>query len=141
MNLFKILQLPDEAATTQETRPPLVIPPKIQPPRQVHRQRDDIKTYSNGKSYKKSDNHECEWNLTKNNNDNEYRSSDLVEKDFQDIRAHGLKVNVAISLKELWSAGASIGEVVKQKRGERFYSRRNIEKYWAIFNRNSPPSV
>lgn len=141
MNFFKILQLPDEAATTQETRPPLVIPTKIQPQRQVYRQRDDIKTYSNGTSYKKSDKHECEWIQTKVHDDNGYRSSDLTEKDFNDIRAQGLKVNVAISLKALWSAGASIGDVVKQKRGERYYSRRNIEKYWAIFNRNSPPSV
>ena len=139
MNLFKILQLPDEAATTQETRPPLVIPKKIQPQRQVHRQSDDIKTYSNGTTYKKSDNHECEWIQTKVGGDNRLKSYDLTQQDFEAITEGRLKVNIAIALKALWAAGSSIGDVVKLKRGERYYSRRNIEKYWAIFNRHSPP--
>ena len=139
-NIFDFLIPSDKSPPPQYEESPLSKLLKQEKPKPLSRkptvEKPKGKFYSNGSTAKiKADG---EWEIIKPKSDDWDRSNDLTAADIDDIREAHLKVNVAIILKNCWANGCSIGEVEKLRRGERNFSRRNIEKYWAIFNRNNP---
>jgi oxalate decarboxylase/phosphoglucose isomerase-like protein (cupin superfamily) len=138
---------------TNDRKEPELPPPQYQPPVspffkpkvvekvQTQQEKQEIpkglRTFSNGSAFKPNEKDTDEW-LLYSPKTSYVRSKDLNQNDIQEIVAKRLKLSVAIIIKNLWASGASIGQLYKLKRGEAHFSKRNIEKYYAIFNRNNP---
>lgn len=144
MSLINILKLPDSNPSVTFEKTGSIFKetiPEIKRQRKQYRdyEADNTKTYKGGKVFKETDKKTCEWTLMQTPTDIENRSSDLNAKDIQCLESSGLKINLAVILKPIWATGMSAGETAKINRGKRYYSVRNLEKYWAIFNKNSYP--
>lgn len=140
-NIFKSPDIPPQyfeksESIFKETKPTIT---QRQPKKAMPTTGDKLKTDSRGGIYKETDYETCEWTRLGAQVAIENKSPDLCHRDFEEIEAQSLKVNFAITIKPMWAAGVKIADIVKSNRGAALFSKRNLEKYWAIFNRSHSP--